>query len=100
MAKEDLKVYLDHLIKRENLRYQRSRERMSSSGPTTLRMSDLFGEHTSSRATLLRKPDFQRTTWSWTAEDCVSLLESIVNEQVIPSIIMWSSPENGYDYVK
>ncbi len=81
MAKEDLKVYLDHLIKRENLRY------------------DLFGEHTSSRATLLRKPDFQRTTWSWTAEDCVSLLESIVNEQVIPSIIMWSSPENGYDYV-
>lgn len=99
MAKEDLRVYLDHLIKRENLRYHRSREIVSSSGNPTLRMSDLFGDHPSSRANSLRKPDFQRTTWSWTAEDCVSLLESIVNEQVIPSIIMWMSPENGYDYI-
>ncbi len=64
-----------------------------------LRMSDLFGDHISSRVASLRKPDFQRATWAWTPEDCVSLLESIVNEQVIPSIIMWSSPENGYDYV-
>ena len=99
MAKEDLKVYLDHLIKRENLRFHRSREIVSSSGMPTLRMGDLFRDHPSSRANSLRKPDFQRTTWSWTAEDCVSLLDSIINEQVIPSIIMWTSPENGYDYV-
>jgi len=42
---------------------------------------------------VLRKPDFQRATWAWTPEDCVSLLESIVKEQVIPSIIMWLSPD-------
>jgi hypothetical protein len=99
MATEALKVYLDHLIKRENLRYQRSSEKMSTTPPSLLRMSDLFGDHRSARAASLRKPDFQRTTWSWTAEDCVSLLESIVNEQVIPSIIMWASPENAQDYV-
>ncbi|GAC1360401.1 MAG: hypothetical protein NVSMB44_12010 [Ktedonobacteraceae bacterium] len=64
MANDDLKVYLDHLIKRENLRYQRSREKLSSSGPSILRMSDLFGNHMSARAQDLRKPDFQRTTWS------------------------------------
>ncbi len=102
MAIDNLKVYLDHLIKRENLRYHRSREKMPSSGPSMpsmLRISDLTGDHISSRASLLRKPDFQRRTWSWTSEDCVSLLESIVNEQVVPSIIMWTSPENGFDYV-
>lgn len=101
MAAEDLKVYLDHLIQRENLRYQRSGEKAASvtPGPPMLRMSDLFGEHISSRVSRLRKPDFQRTTWAWTPEDCVSLLESIINEQVIPSIIMWSSPENQLDYV-
>ena len=102
MATEDLRVYLDHLIKRENLRYHRSKEKMPSAPPSTssmLRMSDLFGSHISARVGSLRKPDFQRRTWSWTPEDCVSLLESIVNEQVVPSIIMWTSPENGLDYV-
>lgn len=100
MAKEDLKVYLDHLIERENLRYQRSKEIVSAPGNRpTLRMGDLFKEHQNANRNSLRKPDFQRTTWSWTPEDCVSLLDSIINEQVIPSIILWSSPENGLDYV-
>jgi hypothetical protein len=102
MAADDLRVYLDHLIKRENLRFHRSKEKMPSAPSSTssmLRMSDLFGSHISARVGLLRKPDFQRRTWSWTPEDCVSLLESIVNEQVVPSIIMWTSPENGLDYV-
>src|SRR5207249_3376704 len=91
----------DHLIQRENLRFRRSGEKAASvtPGPPMLRMSDLFGDHISSRVRRLRKPDFQRTTWAWTPEDCVSLLESIINEQVIPSIIMWSSPENELDYV-
>ena len=81
MASEPLKVYLDHLIKREDLRYHRSKEKMSSTSVSSiLRLSDLFGEHTSARAKSLRKPDFQRTTWSWTAEDWDSLLESIVHE--------------------
>lgn len=101
MATDELKVYLDHLIPRENLRYQRSREQVPSTQPGSqqLRLSDLFQDHTSAQARSLRKPDFQRATWAWTPEDCVSLLESIINEQVVPSIIMWSSPENGFDYV-
>lgn len=99
MATEPLRVYLDHLIKRDNLRYRRSKEKMSSGNTSMLRMSDLFGDHSSARAKALRKPDFQRRTWSWTAENCVSLLDSIVNEQVVPSIIMWASPDNEFDYV-
>ena len=96
-------VYLDHLIERESLRYKRSDERIRREGrsepPRELRLCDLYGDHMASRAKLLRKPDFQRATWAWTPEDCVSLLESLVNGQVVPSIIMWSSPENGYQYV-
>lgn len=96
----ELKVYLDHLIPRENLRYKRSRDISATSKESPeLRMIDLAGHHLSSRIKSLRKPDFQRATSAWTPDDCVSLLDSVVNEQVIPSIIMWSSPENGYDYV-
>lgn len=98
MATEN-KVYLDHLVQRESLRYRRSEEEV---GPypldkqATLRLSDLTSDQ---RGKYLRKPDFQRATWAWTPEECVSLLESIINSQVIPSIIMWTSPQNGYDYI-
>ncbi len=99
---EGLRVSLDHLIIRQSLRYKRPDEKtdyVPQQQPPTLRVSDLIGDHTSSRVGFLRKPDFQRATWAWTPQDCVSLLDSIVNEQVIPSIIMWTSPESNLDYV-
>lgn len=93
-------VYLDHLILRENLRYSRPNENeASASAPAPkhgLRLSDLQNP---ARVKLFRKPDFQRETSAWSTEDCVSLLDSIVNEQVVPSIIMWSSPDSGFDYI-
>jgi len=85
------------LVERENLRYRRSEEQIkydSQDKQSTLRLSDLI-----SGRSYLRKPDFQRTTWAWTPEECVSLLESVINKQVIPSIIMWESPENGFHYI-
>lgn len=96
------KVYLDHLVKRENLRYKRSEEEIdvdTSGSPVSnnLRLSDLV-KGTNVRR-LLRKPDFQRATYAWSPEACVSLLDSVINEQVIPSIIMWTSPESGYDFI-
>lgn len=99
---EELKIYLDHLIERQSLRYKRSTERMERDRRKQydiLRCSDLFSGHMSSRVDFLRKPDFQRATYSWTAQDCVELLESVVNEQVIPSIIMWQNQDSQYDYV-
>src|SRR6266446_2025038 len=97
---EQLSVYLDHLIPRDNLRYKRSEEFMHYDvppEPQMLRMYDLFTSQPYLK--LLRKPDFQRATWAWSPQECVTLLESITNEQVIPSIIMWSSHDNGYVYV-
>src|SRR5204863_153543 len=85
-----------------NLRYKRSEEKWTENRKEQeprLRIIDLLDQHVSRRALGLRKPDFQRASWAWTPEDCVSLLDSLVNDQVIPSIIMWSSKENTLDYV-
>lgn len=96
-------VYLDHLILRENLRYTRPQERIGSNivaqEPDMLRLSDLYGEHLSSQVKLLRKPDFQRATSAWTPDDCVALLDSVVNEQIVPSIIEWANPDSKYNFI-
>jgi len=98
---DELRVYLDHLIQRESLRYQRPTTKLNPDRrqdlENRLALKDLL--EASGRVKYLRKPDFQRSTWAWTAEDCVLLLESLVNEQVVPSIIMWSNEETGTDYI-
>lgn len=95
MAPANLKVYLDHHIPRDNLLYRRpeTQEMPKAGDEHYLKIEHLFpGEY--SRAELLRKPDFQRATWAWTPDDCVSLLESLLNEQVVPSVILWLNPES------
>ena len=41
---------------------------------------------------LLRKPDFQRETNHWNPDQVVSLIESFVDSEVIPSLILWKAP--------
>lgn len=98
MASRNQKVYLDHLIKRDNLLYRRQStpdyEKDAVSGNEPYLKIEHLVEGDNSRAYLLRKPDFQRATWAWTPEDCVSLLQSVLDEQVVPSVIMWLSPGN------
>lgn len=94
MTKE-LTVYLDHHIHRDNLLYGHSNATISQATPkdlpAKLQIRDLYSDE--SVCDLLRKPDFQRTTAAWTPKDCVSLLECILTERVIPSVIMWRSPQ-------
>jgi hypothetical protein len=40
---------------------------------------------------ILRKPDFQRETNHWSPDQLVSLLESYVSGDLIPSVILWKS---------
>jgi hypothetical protein len=40
---------------------------------------------------LLRKPDFQRETNHWTPKQVVSFLESFLENELIPSVILWQS---------
>jgi hypothetical protein len=41
---------------------------------------------------ILRKPDFQRETNHWGPDQVVSLLECFINDDLIPSVIVWKSP--------
>jgi Protein of unknown function DUF262/HNH endonuclease len=40
----------------------------------------------------LRKPDFQRETNHWTPEQVVTFVASFIDQEVIPSLILWKSP--------
>lgn len=42
--------------------------------------------------TLLRKPDFQRETNQWTPEQVAVFIASFLDNEVIPSLILWKSP--------
>lgn len=97
---DEVKVYLDHHIQRENLRYRRQEEAFkehTASRHPTARIIDFMRDE--EYVSTLRKPDFQRATWAWSPKECVSLLDSLVKGQVIPSIIMWRSPENALRYI-
>ncbi len=41
---------------------------------------------------LLRKPDFQRETNHWSPEQIATFIESFVDNEVIPGLILWKSP--------
>ena len=103
MAKQKVDtVHLDHLIPRESLRWVDVEKEKSSHMPPKRPITILPYKELVDRGEmmpifpLLRKPDFQRKTSAWTPEDCVSLLESIVNSFIIPSLIVWKSPENKF----
>lgn len=93
MASSKPKVYLDHHIKRDNLLYQRSAD-SSRDVPDLVRTVALKDLGRPGQSRLYRKPDFQRATWAWEPEECVDLLEAALNSHVVPSVILWLSPEN------
>lgn len=49
-------------------------------------------ESSSPLRSLLRKPDFQRETNHWTPFQIVSFLGSFLDNELIPSLILWKSP--------
>ncbi|MEV0545540.1 DUF262 domain-containing protein [Nocardia salmonicida] len=68
-----------------------------SSLSTTLRLNDLGPE--SLIYNVLRKPDFQRETGNWTPDKVAELVSSFVEGDLIPSVILWRSPESGKIFV-
>ncbi len=93
MANPILRVYLDHHIRRDNLLYRRQ----ETPQDLVVGSANWLGiEQLRDKKHLLRKPDFQRATWAWSPEDCVSLLKCVLDQQVIPSVILWLSPERHW----
>ncbi|WMV71267.1 DUF262 domain-containing protein [Xenorhabdus griffiniae] len=85
MARKANLVNLDAMIAREDFLVKADSE-MGFESIQNIAMRDM-GMLTG----LLRKPDFQRETNHWTPEQVVSLLQSFVSGDLIPSVILWKS---------
>lgn len=83
------KLILDALIKREDFEINKDIDVPISDMKSTLSIPDL--EYNSFFFRALRKPDFQRETNDWTIEKNYQFIESFINGELIPSVILWKS---------
>jgi hypothetical protein len=82
------RVNLDAMIPREDFAIQAEEHAMDLLKDFPLHL--LSGD--SPVLKLLRKPDFQRETNHWTPDQVVTLIASFLDNEVIPSLILWKSP--------
>jgi hypothetical protein len=81
-------VHLDAMIPREDFGFEGGEYQLDLF--PSLRIADLAMD--SPIRQLLRKPDFQRETNYWTPDQVVTFIESFLDNEVIPSLILWKSP--------
>jgi hypothetical protein len=89
-------VNLDAMIPREDFAVQAD-IKGDTGNIDRIRLSDL-DQKLSHLLSSLRKPDFQRETNHWQPEQVVSLIESFMDGDLIPSVILWGS-ESSYTFV-
>jgi hypothetical protein len=88
------KVNLDALIQREDFEVEENLnpgKKKESISIEDIKPDSFF-------FTNLRKPDFQRETNEWTSQKICDFLESFINGDLIPAIILWRSTA-GYLFV-
>jgi len=91
-----MKVILDALIPRDDFEVigeesQSIGVAISTLSVTNLQRGDFF-------LSVARKPDFQRETNEWDTKKIIGLLNSFIDGDLIPAIILWQSPR-GYMFV-
>ena len=84
---------LDALIRREDFEVKSETILSPAQLASTMQISQLEAE--SLMYQVLRKPDFQRETANWEPEKIADLIESFLEGDLIPSIILWRSPKSG-----
>lgn len=84
-----LKVNLDALIQREDFEVDDHEFRGIGKNTSTLSISDL--KEGAFFFSTVRKPDFQRETNEWDSEKICDLIDSFLNGELIPAIILWRS---------
>ena len=86
-----VKVNLDALIPREDFEAEETPN--PGKKKETISIEDLKSD--SFFLSAVRKPDFQRETNEWDVERIVQFIESFINGDLIPAIILWRS-SGGY----
>lgn len=89
------KINLDALIPREDFEVRDS-EASPTNKSQLLKVTDL--EEDSFFFGSIRKPDFQRETNEWDQERVISLIQSFLDTDLIPAVILWKN-EAGYTFV-
>ena len=89
------KINLDALIPREDFEVK-DLDASPTSKSQNLRITDLAKD--SFFLGSLRKPDFQRETNEWDQSRVVSIIESFLNGDLIPAVILWKN-EAGFTFV-
>ncbi|HEX4321887.1 MAG TPA: DUF262 domain-containing protein [Acidobacteriaceae bacterium] len=83
------RVDLDAMIPREDFAIEQQPNDLDLMGDFPIRHL----EQDAPVRKLLRKPDFQRETNHWNPEQVATLIESFVDSEVIPSLILWKAPQ-------
>lgn len=91
MANRANVVNLDAMIPREDFALGGPTSEQQIENVSTIAVRDFASG--SLISPILRKPDFQRETNHWSPEQVASLLECFVNGDLIPSVILWRSPQ-------
>lgn len=86
------KVFLDSFVKKDDFNAEYNDGTRSQSMKSTISISEL--EKDSFFLNALRKPDFQRETNDWDGEKIIEFIDSLVSNELIPSIILWKNENN------
>ena len=86
------KVFLDAFVKKDDFDAEFNDGTRSQSMKTTISISEL--EKDSFFLNALRKPDFQRETNDWDGQKIAEFIDSLVSNELIPSIILWKNENN------
>lgn len=82
-------VILDAMIMRDDFAVTAAAPPSAAEPIKALSIENITGQ--SMLVQLLRKPDFQRETNQWTPVQLVTFLESFLDNELIPSVILWQS---------
>ncbi|WP_449416394.1 GmrSD restriction endonuclease domain-containing protein [Phormidium nigroviride] len=94
MPKDNPKVSLDALIPREDLEVQGEQNQGTSVDITVVAIRDLVKD--SFFYPYLRKPDFQRETNDWDSQKICECIESFLDGDLIPAVILWRNSGSNY----
>lgn len=97
MAKE---LTLDAMIKRADF-WERGTSGVQDSATSATRATSITFENLRSDSSFvlnLRKPDFQRETNQWCVNQAISFIQSFIEGELVPSVILWQS-EEGFIFV-
>lgn len=91
------RLVLDAMIRRADF-WQKGSDKREEAQVSAKPMPSITFEnlHSNSHFVLsLRKPDFQRETNQWTVAQAVTFIQSFIDGDLVPSVILWQS-EEGY----